>query len=110
MTELQKLNVKDFVDRIIYLDAQARVCRECAPVKLVPMFDTTIHVRELKDFMAIQELYKVADSEIEINDNREDSLPSVNYCFYIKKAVKVLYIALKGNEGFDLPRKEVANE
>lgn len=108
MTDLQLLNVKDFVDRIIYLHAQAKVCREFAPVGLVP-FETTIHLTSFADFVAIQGIYKVDDHDIEIKDLRDDSVPSVHYEFNLR-GVRVLYVALEGKAGFGLPKKEAANE
>ena len=107
MTDMQKLNVKDFMDRIIYLHAQATVCREFAPVKLIP-FETVVHLTSFADFAAIQDIYKVDDYAIEIKDLREDSCPSVHYEFNLR-GVRVLYVALEGKDGFDLPKKESAN-
>lgn len=108
MTDLQLLNVKDFMDRIIYLHAQATVCRAFAPVKLIP-FETVIHLTSFADFAAIQDIYKVDDHDIDIKDLRDDKCPSVHYEFNLR-GVRVLYVALEGKAGFGLPKKEAANE
>lgn len=109
MTELQRYKIKNFVWGIISLHNQEVLCRELSPVDLIGKYETTIRLEKMEDFMAIQDIFNIEDEDITIKDLRDDDIPAVHYIFYVM-GVKVIYVALYGKDGFDLPRKESANE
>lgn len=109
MTDLQRVNIKNFMWGIISLHNQTVLCRELSPVSLVGRFDTTVHLEKLSDFVAIQDIFNIPNDDIEIKDLREEKIPSVHYMYYVM-GVKVLYVALKGKPGFGLPKTGVDHE
>lgn len=97
MTDLQKLNVKDFIDRLIYLAAQINAARKFSPIRLIGDEDEVhVHIDKRADFEDIMDLYKIDESEVKIICT---DTPCTVYLAHFR-GLCISYTALKDDEGF----------
>ena len=80
MTENQRLNVKDFIDRLIYLAGQIRACKTFSPVSLLgEPREIEVHIDKLEDFQEILDIYKIGDSALDISESDKITLRAVSF-------------------------------
>lgn len=91
MTDLQKLNLMDYIDRMSYLFAQMKVCHEFAPIKVINTNSAYIHVSKKEDFDAIKEIYHIPDDEVKISAGIDGE--STHYRFMVND-IEISYVVL----------------
>ena len=96
MTDLQRLNVKDFMDRLIYLTAQMNVARSFSPIRLCGKdAGVRANIDNFKDFNDVLEIYKISDSKVEISSSDSSTIYSAEF-----RGLTIVHVALKGDEGY----------
>lgn len=91
MTDLQKLNLMDYVDRMIYLYMQLTACHEFAPIKVINTNDVYIHCKEKEDFDAIKDMYHISDEDVKISAGIDGE--STHYRFMVN-GIEISYVVL----------------
>ena len=108
MTDLQKLNVRDFLDRLIYLTAQINAARKFSPVRLLGDYsETKVHIDDFDDFKEVLKLYKIDDSEINIT-YANTTTPMTIYTVHFR-GLHITYCAFEHEKGF-IPQEGEDNE
>ena len=106
MTDLQKLNVRDFIDRLIYLTAQINAARKFSPIALLgnPV-ETKVHIDDFDDFKEVLKLYKIDDTDVEISHTKT---PMTIYTVHFR-GLDITYCAFEHEKGY-IPQGGEDNE
>ena len=92
MTDQERLSVKDYIDRMLYLTYQMKVTHSFAPIKVVGEADKPhILLGELADFEEIQTMYEIGDDEVIIRATDE----ATHYIYCINDSLYITYIEIK---------------
>lgn len=95
MTDNQMLNIKDFIDRLIYLSAQIRATRNFSPIKLVGSEEVKANIDKYSDFKDVLTIYKIDDADVEVSISEDSTIYRV-----IFRGLNIVHVALKGDEAF----------
>ena len=80
------LNTMDYINRMVYLNQQAKVAAVFAPIDVLGYFRfENIHIGEQEDWELIKKLYRIRDDEVEY----EEGEPYDRYTFEIE-GLKIL--------------------
>lgn len=101
MTDLEKNRLHEYLDGLLYLAMRMKKINDMAPIKIVYPDPIRIQVREYSVFKEIEKEYK---TRAQIKDKRKTD-PAVYYKIDIG-GIEIWYIALKGDEGYDLEKGE----
>ena len=97
MTQAQRLNIEDSVERLVYINDQMKAARQFAAFQVLGEADTHVLLSDWAVFQEIRSIYGVTDMEIQ--DKRNDEIPSMRYTIDVK-GLNFSYIALKGDDGY----------
>lgn len=96
MTDNQILNIKDFIDRLIYLSAQVRATRNFAPIRVFGKEEEVkVNIDKYEDFQNVLAIYKIDDSEVEVSCDETATIYRVLF-----RGLNIVHVALKGEEAF----------
>ena len=95
MTDLQRLNVKDFMDRLMYLASQIVATRSFSPVDLCGDGTVSVNVYKHEDYKEILDLYKIPDSAVEIRRSED-----CTFYHTIFRNLDITHVALPSDEAF----------
>jgi len=95
MTDKQKLNVRDFMDRLMYLASQIVACRSFSPVDLCGNGIVNVNVYNHEDYKEILDLYKIPDSAVEIRRSEDATVYNTTF-----RNLEISNVALRDNEGY----------
>lgn len=74
------VSIKDFIDRILYLNAQMNLVTQFAPMKVLgDMRYKSLHISEREDFDRIREIYHIPATDVIVDKD----IPYDHYKFYI---------------------------
>ena len=92
MTDQQRLSVKDYIDRMVYLAFQMRATHSFAPIKVLNAPDKPHILLDDKNiFDEIQQMYGIGDEDVRITATEI----ATHYIFRISDSVDISYINLK---------------
>lgn len=100
MTGSEMLNIRDSVERMMYLGTQVRICDEFAPIEYCTgTIDNTIHLYKNESFEKVREAYSVPADKVEYEYSDENTV--LRKSFAINSRYKALVILDSRDEGFE---------
>lgn len=92
MTDQERLSIKDFIDRMIYLSFQMKATQSFAPIQILSEPDRPHILLARKDeFDEIKKLYEIDDADVKITATEI----AIHYTFRINNVFMVSFIDLK---------------
>lgn len=92
MTDQERLSLKDFIDRMIYLSFQMKATQSFAPIQILSEPDRPHILLARKDeFDEIRKLYEIDDADVKITATEI----AIHYTFRINNVFMVSFIDLK---------------
>jgi len=101
MADLKKNKLHEYLAELIGLAIRMKMINFMAPIKIIPPDPICIQVREYSAFKEIEKEYK---ARAQIKDKRKTD--SAVYYKIDFEYIEIWYIALKGEEGYDLEKGE----
>ena len=101
MKDLEKNKLRKYITELLNLAMRMKQINDKAPIKIIPPEPVCIQVREYSKFEEIEKEYK---ARAQIKDKRKTD--SAVYYKIDFGYIEIWYIALKGDEGYNLEKGE----